>query len=163
MTSNLGTEVIREYQNLGFSKETAAEGKFRNVEEKITKILRENFRPEFLNRLDEIIIFNALSKDELKRIVAIQLERVKERLARQNIQLKMTPKTNEYLAARGFDPVYGARPLKRVIQRLILDPLALELLKRPRQSKNMLVFSVDIVNETVRIKEVKKTPEKVKV
>jgi ATP-dependent Clp protease ATP-binding subunit ClpB len=90
--------------------------------------VRQHFRPEFLNRVDEIIIFNPLTREQIKAIVDIQLERLRKRLAERRITLTLTPAAMELIANEGYDPVYGARPLKRVIQRRIQDPLALALL-----------------------------------
>jgi ATP-dependent Clp protease ATP-binding subunit ClpA len=89
--------------------------------------LKENFRPEFLNRIDEIIIFNYLSKSEIRKIVDLELERVSQRLKDKKITIEVTKSAKELLAEKGFDPNLGARPLKRVIQRLLLDPLSLEI------------------------------------
>jgi ATP-dependent Clp protease ATP-binding subunit ClpB len=91
--------------------------------------LRGHFRPEFLNRIDETIIFDRLSQEQLKKIVDIQLQLVARRLAQQNLKLHLTEAAKKLVAEQGYDPVYGARPLKRAIQRLILDPLSLELLE----------------------------------
>jgi len=89
--------------------------------------LREEFRPEFLNRVDEIIIFNYLQKPQIKQIVNLELEKVVKRLAGKGISIKVTEQVKELLAEQGFDPNLGARPLKRVIQRMVLDPLALRI------------------------------------
>jgi ATP-dependent Clp protease ATP-binding subunit ClpA len=89
--------------------------------------LKEEFRPEFLNRIDEIIIFNYLGKPEIKKIVDLELQKVAERLKNKKIEIKVTEKAKELLAERGFDPNLGARPLKRVIQKLVLDPLSLKI------------------------------------
>ena len=89
--------------------------------------LKENFRPEFLNRVDEIIIFNYLGKPEIKKIVELELEKVQKRLNNKKIELKITEAAKEHLAEKGFDQNLGARPLKRVIQREVLDPLSLKI------------------------------------
>ena len=91
--------------------------------------LRGHFRPEFLNRVDEIIIFDRLTEEELKKIVEIQLRRLTKRLEQQKITLELTDAAKERIAREGYDPVYGARPLKRAIQKDILDPLSLEILE----------------------------------
>jgi ATP-dependent Clp protease ATP-binding subunit ClpB len=91
--------------------------------------LRQHFRPEFLNRVDEVIIFDRLGEEELKKIVEIQLGRLTRRLEQQKITLKLSDRAKEFIAKEGFDPVYGARPLKRAIQKSILDPLSLEILE----------------------------------
>jgi ATP-dependent Clp protease ATP-binding subunit ClpB len=91
--------------------------------------MREHFRPEFLNRIDEIVVFEALSRDQLAEIVDLQLERLRARLAERAFTLEMTEAAKETLADAGWDPAYGARPLKRAIQRLVENPLALRLLE----------------------------------
>ncbi len=118
MTSNIGSTEIREFAG----KDERA------MRDKVMDILRYNFRPEFLNRLDDIIIFHALDRDQIEKIVDIQIARVNKRLAEHKIQIKLTEDARRLLANEGFDPAYGARPLKRSIQRLIENPLALEIL-----------------------------------
>ena len=98
-------------------------------EAKVTEALRGHFRPEFLNRIDETVIFDRLQREELTEIVALQLERVRKRLAKQGMGLKLSDEATEYIANQGYDPVYGARPLKRAIQKHLLDPLSLEVLE----------------------------------
>ncbi|HEY8962272.1 MAG TPA: ATP-dependent chaperone ClpB, partial [Luteolibacter sp.] len=116
MTSNIGSQYILHEEN--------AEQR----EAKVTEALRGHFRPEFLNRIDEIIIFDRLKREELTSIVDLQLERVRKRLAKQGLALALTEKAKEYLGNQGYDPVYGARPLKRAIQHHLLDPLSLDVL-----------------------------------
>jgi ATP-dependent Clp protease ATP-binding subunit ClpB len=116
MTSNLGSS----YLVAGVDDETARE--------RVMEALRANFRPEFLNRIDETVIFSPLDRSQIGQIVEIQLERVKERLRQRNVTLELTPEAREFIADRGYDPTFGARPLKRVIQRDVLDPLAMKLL-----------------------------------
>ena len=116
MTSNIGSQFI--------TTEESSEGRTRLVMD----ALRQHFRPEFLNRVDEIIIFDRLNEDELKKIVEIQLKRLVRRLEAQKITLRLTDAAKALIAREGYDPVYGARPLKRAIQRKILDPLALDIL-----------------------------------
>lgn len=91
--------------------------------------LRAAFKPEFLNRIDDTIIFRQLGRDQIERIVDIQLERVKKLLSDRRIELEITPEAKKLLAEKGYDPHYGARPLKRVIQRLVQDPLAMKILE----------------------------------
>jgi ATP-dependent Clp protease ATP-binding subunit ClpB len=92
--------------------------------------LRDRFRPEFLNRIDEVVTFDALTREQLSDIVELQLERLRERLAERKIDLELTDAAKELLAEEGWDPAYGARPLKRAIQRQLENPLARELLER---------------------------------
>lgn len=127
MTSNVGSELIREHQTIGFRKGegTASPDDFRRT---VLDALRAQFRPEFLNRVDEIVVFNSLSAENIKEIVDIQLAHLKERLAERKITIELTDAAKEKLAEEGFDPAYGARPLKRTIQKRIQDPLALKVL-----------------------------------
>jgi ATP-dependent Clp protease ATP-binding subunit ClpB len=117
MTSNLGSHLFREEQD---PKRLRAE---------VMDVLRQSLRPEFLNRIDEIVVFKALGREEIGRIVKIQAAYLMKRLADKRITLTLSPGAEELLAREGYDPVYGARPLKRTIQRLIQDPLALKLLE----------------------------------
>ncbi|TMF47752.1 MAG: AAA family ATPase, partial [Chloroflexi bacterium] len=117
MTSNLGSHLLQD-PNLS---ET-------DKQRLVLETVRQNFRPEFLNRVDEIIIFKPLSREQIKSIVDIQLERLRKRLAERRISLQLTPVALELIANEGYDPTYGARPLKRVIQRRIQDPLAMAIL-----------------------------------
>jgi ATP-dependent Clp protease ATP-binding subunit ClpB len=129
MTSNVGSEIIYR-TGLGFKEEASELVSEDEMRGKVSGALRENFKPEFLNRLDEIIIFHPITSAILKRIVDLQLALVEKRLAAKNIQLIVSPNAREYLAEKGYDPAYGARPLRRVIQNEILDELALRLIEK---------------------------------
>jgi ATP-dependent Clp protease ATP-binding subunit ClpB len=117
MTSNLGSDLIQQ----------RADKKVLN--DKLNLLVRQTFKPEFINRIDRIIVFDPLSPEQLARIVDIQLSRVQKRLQKQDIRLRVSPSARILLAKAGFDPDYGARPLKRVIQDQILDELALRLIE----------------------------------
>ena len=119
MTSNLGSQIIQEMAGKSFE----------DVRDAVMAVLRDHFRPEFLNRVDEVIVFKPLTEDQLAAIVDIQLRRLEQRLAERHIQLVVTDAARKLLAHRGWDPVYGARPLKRAIQRMVQDPLAMMLLE----------------------------------
>ncbi len=119
MTSNLGSQFI---QDLGDKDR-------KEMERRVTAALREAFKPEFLNRIDEIVIFNSLGREQIKQIVEIQLRRLERMLADRKMILEITEKAKSFLVDKGYDPVYGARPLKRTIQKLIQDPLALKILE----------------------------------
>jgi len=125
MTSNVGSEFIAKMGPIGF----ITEEKERRVslKDKVKEALKERFRPEFLNRVDEVIIFNYLGKVEIRKIVDLELAKVTGRLNRKGIKIKFDKSAKELLAKKGFDPNLGARPLKRVIQKLVLDPLSLEI------------------------------------
>jgi ATP-dependent Clp protease ATP-binding subunit ClpB len=119
MTSNVGSAAI--YELAGKDPERARK--------EAMEALRQSFRPEFLNRIDEIVIFNPLGKEQLERIVGLLLKSVEKLLAERQITLELTPAANELLLREGYDPAYGARPLRRTIQRLIQDPLAMQILE----------------------------------
>jgi len=120
MTSNLGSQVIQELGGRDDDK----------MRQMVMEAVRAHFRPEFLNRVDEILIFHTLSLAQIKQIVEIQLKRLESRLVEKKLSLKVTDKAKEFLAKEGYDPVFGARPLKRAIRRLLQDPLARRLLER---------------------------------
>jgi ATP-dependent Clp protease ATP-binding subunit ClpB len=120
MTSNVGSDLIQESSRRGEDHE--------RLKDKLMDVLRHTFRPEFLNRVDETVIFKSLGKEELEKIVEIQLKDLRRRLSERKLQLEVTPEAEAMLAERGYDPVFGARPLKRTIQRMIENPLAVEVL-----------------------------------
>jgi ATP-dependent Clp protease ATP-binding subunit ClpB len=123
MTSNIGSQFI---VDAGAQLDPRA---WERVEDRVRDELRNHFRPEFLNRVDDIIVFRQLSREDLVRIVDLQLERLERTLAQRHMTLEVSPEAKALIAAEGYDPVYGARPLKRVIQRLLQNPIALELLE----------------------------------
>ena len=120
MTSNIGSQLILE---------RSGNASWDEIEAIVLNELRRSFRPEFLNRIDDIIVFRPLSAEQLQRIVELQLERLRELLAEREITLVVTPEAERIMAQQGYDPVFGARPLKRAIQRLVQNPLALMLLE----------------------------------
>jgi len=127
MTSNLGTEFIRRGGTLGFlHNEGSSEDKEAN--QKIEKALKETFRPEFLNRIDEVIIFSPLSLEQMYEIVDLQMDEIRQRLAEHGLKVELTKKAREWLAKEGFDPSFGARPLKRTLQKYVESPLSVSLL-----------------------------------
>jgi len=150
MTSNIGSEHIAQMGSLGFLDSKAEK---KSLKDKVMESLKESFRPEFINRVDEIIIFNYLQKKEIKEIVELELERVAARLALKQIKIKVSQKAKDFLACEGFDPNLGARPLKRVIQKKLLNPLALKIVTGqvgPGQE-----VGVDVKNNKIIIKTAK--------
>jgi ATP-dependent Clp protease ATP-binding subunit ClpB len=140
MTSNIGSQYIMEETQSHEARERL-----------VMDALRGHFRPEFLNRVDEIIIFDRLSEDDLKKIVEIQLKRLAKRLEQQKITLDLSDSAKQLLAREGYDPVYGARPLRRTIQKEILDPLSIDILEgRVREGQTV---HVDARNGTLEFKE----------
>jgi len=124
MTSNIGAPIIQEYYSTGkLGPKDHAE-----MEKLVRTELRAHFRPEFLNRVDDIIIFHSLDEKQLTHIVEIQLNRLEKRLAQQQLAIDLDKSAKQLIAREGYDPLFGARPLKRAIQDLLLDPLATKLL-----------------------------------
>lgn len=152
MTSNLGSELIKDQAqkaSLGFTSSQEKTGAQEIIEEKIHQTLKETFKPEFLNRIDEIIIFKPLNKDAIEKIVELQLKKVFDRLKEKKINLKVNKDAKDLIAEMGFDPVYGARPLKRVIQQYILDPLSLKIISGETELNK--TFKVGVKNKKIVI------------
>lgn len=129
MTSNVGAEILRQKGSLGF-KSTSDEITYNEMKEKLLDEVKKTFKPEFLNRVDDIIVFRSLAKEDLIKIVEIELSFVKERLKEQKITFELDNEAKEFLIEKGFDPVFGARPLKRTIQRYLEDPLAQAIISK---------------------------------
>ena len=141
MTSNLGTRDLRK-ANLGFTTNDESVT-YQKMKEKVTESLKNHFRPEFLNRVDETIVFHELSKSEVTRIVDLMVARVTEQLEMQGVGLEVTVEAKHYLADRGYDPELGARPLRRAIQRLVEDPLSERLLLKEFTAGQIVVVDID--------------------
>jgi len=128
MTSNVGAEMIKKNSTLGFSPITD-ESSYEKMREKIMDEAKRLFRPEFLNRLDDIIVFRSLTKPDLIRILDLEIAKVMERLKGKKLQLELDDKAKDFLVTKGYDPTYGARPMRRSVERFLEDPLAEEILK----------------------------------
>jgi len=139
MTSNIGSQWI---QDLGAKD-------YEEMRRRVLEALRTHFKPEFLNRVDEVIIFHSLTLENIKEIVEIQLRNLRKRLAERKISLVLSDQAKEFLAKEGFDPVYGARPLKRAIQRFIQDPLALKILEGEFSEGDTVNADVTLKNEMI--------------
>ncbi len=135
MTSNLGSKFIEQSGIEALQKETAGEARevwereYEKVQDAVRQELRHHFRPEFLNRVDDIVLFKNLTRDQIRDIVEVQLKDLRQRLAERNMSLELSDKVKEVLAEKGYDPVFGARPLKRAIQKYMQDPLSLKILQ----------------------------------
>ncbi|MBN3038598.1 MAG: ATP-dependent Clp protease ATP-binding subunit [Candidatus Omnitrophica bacterium] len=139
MTSNIGAEMLRKQGSLGF-KSQQEEVTFSEMKKKLLDEVRRTFKPEFLNRIDDINVFRPLTKDDLFKIVEIEIGEVQKRLADKQLTLELSKEAKEFLIEKGFNPVFGARPLKRTIQRFLEDPLSEEIIKnKPKQSKKIVV------------------------
>jgi ATP-dependent Clp protease ATP-binding subunit ClpC len=142
MTSNLGTEYVKKGGTLGFLQ-TQADGEERESHEKIEKALKGTFRPEFLNRVDEIIMFSPLSIEDMERIVDLQMKEVQDRLTEYNIGVELTEAARKWLAKEGYDPAFGARPLRRAIQKHVESPLSVDLLAGKYKNGATVLVDVD--------------------
>ncbi len=152
MTSNLGNEVIKRY-SIGFEEveqeEKITKKNKEDMKKKIDEILREHFKLEFLNRIDEIVVFKSLTKEALSKIIDLELEKVKDRLKNKDITLKINNKVKKLLAEQGYDTTFGARPLKRIIQNKILDELALEIIEGKVKQGNKVTMDLGLENNVV--------------
>ncbi|MDD4819065.1 MAG: AAA family ATPase, partial [Candidatus Colwellbacteria bacterium] len=151
LTSNAGSELGKEMSRIGFSSpsDDEREEKEEDYREKVMEALKEEFRPEFLNRLDDIIIFKSLTQNDLVKIVDIQLAEVQKRLDEKGIKVNVNAPAKKYLAENGFDPEFGARPLKRLIQKVVLDKLADRIIRG--EMKDGGKIKVGIENSEIKI------------
>jgi ATP-dependent Clp protease ATP-binding subunit ClpC len=152
MTSNLGTRDLHK-KAVGFHAGDQ-EMNYEHMKERVTEELKKSFRPEFINRLDEIIVFHELSMDELKQIVDLMLERVREQLTSQNLDLVLTDDAKEFLGTRGYDPELGARPLRRAIQRLLEDTLSERVLLGEFKAGATILVGLDTENDELTFEAV---------
>ena len=158
LTSNLGTHFLKTGMTMGFKNKQSAVGDFKN---KMEKSLKEKFNPEFLNRFDEIVYFNQLDRNSLIKIVDILFEEMTQRLSEAGINVVLNNDSREYLAVKGFDPVYGARYLRNIMEREILDPLSEMILKKSIVRGNNIHITVK--NDTLEFKVMKgKKKDKIK-
>jgi ATP-dependent Clp protease ATP-binding subunit ClpC len=128
LTSNVGAETIRKNTTIGFSMGTD-EQNYEKMRDKIMEEAKKAFRPEFMNRLDDIIVFNSLTKPDLIEILDLEIQKVMGRLKAKKIQLELDSKAKDFLVEKGYDPTYGARPMRRAVERYLEDPLAEEILR----------------------------------
>ena len=147
MTSNLGSQWI---QDLG-------ERDYDEMQRRVMDVVRSTFKPEFLNRVDEITIFHSLGKEEIKKIIDIQLHHLNKRLAEKKLSIALTESAKGLLVEQGFDPVYGARILKRTIQRKIQDPLALKLLEGDFSEGDLIEIDADPASKEFTMQKSKDT------
>jgi ATP-dependent Clp protease ATP-binding subunit ClpC len=144
MTSNLGSRAIeKQGSSLGFLVTDSVTAQYNRTREQVNEALKQSFRPEFLNRLDEIIVFRQLTRDEVKQIAALLLENVNERLREQDLRLEVSEAFQELLIKEGYDPSYGARPLRRAVSRLVEDNLAEAILSGRIRSGDTAVMDID--------------------
>jgi len=160
MTSNLGTEYVHKSGSLGFVPPTST-AEDREAQDKISKALKGTFRPEFLNRIDEIITFSPLSVEDMVKIVDLQMKEIQERMGENGLTIELTQEARQWLAETGYDSAFGARPLRRALQKYLESPLSLSLLSGEfhrdahiiadvNEARDGLVFST--AEQSVKIK-----------
>jgi ATP-dependent Clp protease ATP-binding subunit ClpC len=156
MTSNVGADQITRDTSFGFSfreeKDKQAKRDYEAMRDKVMGQLKQTFRPEFLNRIDATIVFHSLTQEQIREIVDLELKRVRKQLLEQEISLDVSVEAKDYLGERGYDHAYGARPLRRLIQTLIEDPLAEGLLNgrfQPNTAIRVNVQGDDLILEPV--------------
>ena len=162
MTSNIGARKLKDFgQGVGFgtsAKESQADAHAKSI---IQNALKKAFAPEFLNRVDDVMVFNALEREDIHKIIDIELEKLFVRIKDIGYNLTLTDKAKDYIADKGFDKEYGARPLKRAIQKYIEDALAEEIINSNLQEGDSITMDLDSKTEelTIKIKKPKKTTE----
>lgn len=160
MTSNIGgSQIVSGKRSLGFVDSKDSNIEFKEMKEKVIEEVKKTFRPEFLNRIDEVVVFHKLTEDHIRKIIEILLKDIRKRLSEKGILLELSKSAKDFLVQEGYDPAYGARPLKRAIQRHIEDPLSEELLKGKFKENDTIVCSY----ENGKIVFKKKRQRKVKV
>lgn len=155
MTSNLGGDIIRK---LAEQKDKASSDNNKLMQKQVWDKIQETFPPEFINRLDQIIMFDILEKDQIRQIVDLQLMNIKKRLREQKVSLKVNNKARDYLAQKGYDPVFGARPLKRLIETEILDDIAMKIIEENIKEGDSAVVTVE--KSKLKIKKGKSSSQK---
>ncbi len=142
MTSNLGADLIRKSTTVGFgAKEGALD--YDMIKEKIEDAIKKQFKPEFINRVDDVVIFRPLSKEFLMQVIELEVKKVQNRLERKEIYLTLDDKAKNYLVEKGFQPEMGARPLRRIIEQYLEDPLAEKILMNPDEGRRTTVTIED--------------------
>ncbi|MCS0542648.1 ATP-dependent protease ATP-binding subunit ClpC, partial [Aeromonas veronii] len=161
MTSNVGASTLKRNKYVGFALEDEKQD-YKNMKDKVMEELKKAFRPEFLNRIDEIIVFHSLEKKHLKEIVTLMSDQLTKRLKEQDFELELTEAAKDRIAEEGYDPEYGARPLRRAIQKQIEDRLSEELLRGKIEKGKKIVMDFDNGEFVIQTKEVEETKETVK-
>jgi ATP-dependent Clp protease ATP-binding subunit ClpC len=157
MTSNLGTRDIQKGPGVGFAARADEEVTYEKMKDRVTDELKKSFRPEFLNRIDEVIVFRSLTPDNVKEIVDMMMKRVREQLKTKDLDIELTDAAKTLLAEKGYDLALGARPLRRTIQRLVEDPLSEKLLWKEFRAGQMII--VDARDGEIVFEEAPLPPE----
>ena len=164
MTSNIGTRQLKDFgQGVGFSttaKQESAEAEAKGV---IQRALKKAFAPEFLNRIDDVVLFNSLTKEDIFKIIDIELKHLFKRVVDLGYKIQLTDEAKDYIAEKGYDSQFGARPLKRAIQKFLEDPIAEEIIQNRLEEGDTIKVNYDKKNEDITIKvqkgKTKSTPK----
>ncbi|MBO6763008.1 MAG: ATP-dependent Clp protease ATP-binding subunit, partial [Roseivirga sp.] len=163
MTSNIGVRDLKDFgTGIGFSTQLKRDNEDAMIKDTIQKALKKTFSPEFLNRLDDVIIFNSLSREDIHKIIDISLKKLLSRIEAMGYEIKLTEAAKDFLADKGFDPQYGARPLNRAIQKYLEDQIAEEILKGDINEGDTLLadHTKDATELTIKIKKKRKSSKK---
>ena len=152
MTTNLGTRDISKGVSVGFGTAGQSKGSYDRMKSKVQDELKSHFRPEFLNRVDDIIVFHALTEGNLKKIVDIQVKRLQERLDERHITIRLTDEAKSHLVREGYDPSYGARPLKRALQKEVETVLSRMILKGDVKDGQTVEIDYDVSTDGLDFK-----------
>lgn len=163
MTSNIGVRQLKDFgEGVGFATATRMEQSEENNKAVIEKALKKTFSPEFLNRIDDVVIFNALSKDDIFEIIDILMKGVMARLNNLGFSMELSPEAKAFVADKGYDSQFGARPLHRAIQKYLEDPLAEEILNMNIKAGDAVVAELDADAQKINFRQKEKEPEKKK-
>ncbi|MCB1713314.1 MAG: ATP-dependent Clp protease ATP-binding subunit, partial [Candidatus Riesia sp.] len=159
MTSNIGTKKIKDFgEGVGFNTKAKQSNKSTFQKKVIQDSLKKTFSPEFLNRVDDVVVFNSLEKEDILKIVDIELQDVMDRIKEEDYKIEISKKLKEFIADKGFDPQYGARPIKRSIQKYVEDPVSEEIIKGS-ESIDKIKLDYDDKNDKLRVRVTKRKEE----
>ena len=158
MTTNIGTRDIKTAGAFGFGQ-SSSEDKYDSMKNVIEEAMKRLFNPEFMNRIDDVIIFRSLTTDDIKEVIDIHTESLRKRLGTLGVKLELTKPAKEFLAEKGFDPAFGARPLRRAVQRYLEDPLAEEMLKGTFTEGMVVKVKIDKRTGELKFSELKAETE----
>jgi ATP-dependent Clp protease ATP-binding subunit ClpC len=165
MTSNAGAELIKSESKLGFATQKnrgkTAESSYEQMKGKVMSEVKKTFRPEFLNRIDEIIVFHALTEEQLRNIIDLLVKDLQNRLTERKLKIEITGKSKSWLAKSGYDPIYGARPLRRAIEQYVENPLSSKLLRGEFKEGDIIVVDYGVEGLTFQSKGNRVTDKKV--
>ena len=142
MTSNIGADLLKKQGSIGFKGQEQSSGDYKDMKTRLLEEVKKTFKPEFINRVDDIIVFQKLSREELIKIIELEVQGLQKRLHERGIEILLDQKAKDFLITKGFDQMYGARPLKRTIQKYLEDPIAEELISKKIKSNETIHVSV---------------------